>query len=92
MRTVLSFEEIRSGAVTDVYFERTEAILKAKGLNPRTRAEVFLKHFPYGTFGVLAGMEEALELLAGSMPTWRRFQRGRCSLSASPSSSSMGLI
>jgi len=65
MRTVLSFEEIRSGAVTDVYFERTEAILKAKGLNPRTRAEVFLKHFPYGTFGVLAGMEEALGLLAG---------------------------
>lgn len=65
MRTVLSFEEIRSGAVTDVYFERTEAILKAKGFNPITKAEVFLKHFPEGTFGVLAGMEEALGLLHG---------------------------
>lgn len=65
MRMVLSYEEICQGAVTDVYFERTEAILKAKNLNPRVRMEVFLKHFPSGDFGVLAGIEEALGLFEG---------------------------
>jgi nicotinate phosphoribosyltransferase len=65
MRTVLSYEEIRQGAVTDVYFERSEAIMKAKGLNPRVRMEVFLKPFPFGDFGVLAGTEEAIGLFEG---------------------------
>lgn len=65
MRMVLSYEEICQGAVTDVYFERSEAIMKAKGLNPRVRMEVFLKAFPLGDFGVLAGIEEALGLFEG---------------------------
>ncbi len=59
--------EIKAGEVSDVYFERTIEILRAKGLNKRVKAEIRLKSFPQTdwTFGVLAGIEEAAALLEG---------------------------
>jgi nicotinate phosphoribosyltransferase len=50
--------------VTDVYFERTEQILKAKGIDKAVRAEFIAKGLPHGwSWGVLAGIEEAVDLL-----------------------------
>ena len=53
--------EIKAGEVSDVYFDRTVEILRAKGLNKHVKAEIRLKSFPQPdwTFGVLAGIEEA---------------------------------
>jgi len=61
-----SDDEIRSGAVTDVYFLRTKQVLEARGLNKRVRVEVVAKSLPAGyEWAVLAGLEDALRLLGG---------------------------
>ena len=58
-------EDIRKGKVTDIYFKRTEKILKAKNIDASVKAEVFLKDFPSGyNWGILAGIEESLKLLS----------------------------
>src|ERR1700687_5130484 len=59
--------EIKAGEVSDVYFDRTVEILRAKGLNKHVKAEIRLKSFPQPdwTFGVLAGIEEASGLREG---------------------------
>lgn len=57
-------EDIKSGKVTDVYFSRTKDILEAEGIDKRVTAEFVIKSFPEGsTWGVLAGIEECVELL-----------------------------
>lgn len=57
-------ERIRRGDVTDIYFRRTLEVLQSRGLNPRVRAEFVAKSLPVGwEWAVLAGVEEALELL-----------------------------
>lgn len=61
---VASEEEVLGGHVTDVYFERSLAILKAKKLNPLVKAEFIAKSFPEGwPWGVISGLEEALYAL-----------------------------
>src|SRR3989440_12774863 len=59
--------EIKAGQVSDVYFQRTIQILKAKGITKRVKAEIRLKSFPQSdwSFGILAGIEEAAALLEG---------------------------
>jgi len=58
-------QDIKNGKVTDIYFKRTEKILKAKKIDVSVKAEVFLKSFPLGyNWGVLAGIEEGLKLLS----------------------------
>jgi len=59
--------EIKTGEVSDVYFQRTVQILNARGIRKRVKAEVRLKSFPQAdwTFGVLAGIEEVAGLLDG---------------------------
>src|SRR5467141_1185070 len=59
--------EIKAGQVSDVYFQRTIQILKAKRLTKRVKAEIRLKSFPQAdwSFGILAGIEEAAALLEG---------------------------
>ncbi len=58
------FDEIRSGKVTDVYFERTNRVLDAKKIRKRVRMEVISKSLPSG-WAVFAGLEEILSLLEG---------------------------
>lgn len=61
-----SAEEIRSGQVTDIYFQNTLQVLRAEGANPHVVGEVMAKEFPGGwAWGVLAGVEEAAHLLEG---------------------------
>ncbi len=57
-------EDIINGKITDVYFERTLRILKAKGINPVVKAEFIAKNLPDGwQWAVLAGIEEVSHLL-----------------------------
>ncbi len=58
--------EIKSGEVSDVYFERTVEILHHRGDRKRVKAEVYLKSLPDDwQWGILAGIEEAAHLLEG---------------------------
>lgn len=57
--------DIKSGRVADVYFERTKEILKKKDIHKCVVAEFIVKYFPYKeTWGILTGIEECAELLA----------------------------
>jgi nicotinate phosphoribosyltransferase len=57
-------QQIKDGLVTDVYFERTEKILRAKGIDKEVKAEFIAKGFPgKWTWAVFAGVEECAELL-----------------------------
>ncbi len=59
-----SWDDVRSGRTTDVYFLRTLKVLKAKGIDKFVCAEIMAKDLPHGwPWGVLAGVEEALDLL-----------------------------
>src|SRR4029450_2478426 len=64
---ISSEPEIKAGEVSDVYFDRTVEILRARGLDKRVKAEIRLKSFPQPDWavGVLAGIEEAAALLEG---------------------------
>lgn len=65
-----SEEEIRSGAVTDVYFLRAKQVLEARSLNKHVRVEVIAKDFPAGYgWAVLAGLNDVLGLLEGKSVT-----------------------
>jgi nicotinate phosphoribosyltransferase len=57
-------KDIINGKITDVYFERTLKILKAKKINPLVKAEFIAKSLPSGwEWAVLAGTEEVLHIL-----------------------------
>jgi nicotinate phosphoribosyltransferase len=57
-------EQIRKGLVTDIYFERTEQILRAKRIDKDVRAEFIAKGFPRSwAWAVFAGVEECFSLL-----------------------------
>ncbi len=58
---------IKSGRVTDIYFERTRRILEQKGIDKRVKMEVAHKHrFPRGyEWGIFVGVHEAVQLLEG---------------------------
>lgn len=70
-------EDIKSGAVTDVYFARTLEILKKTGIDRRVRAEFFAKDLPQGwQWASLAGVEEVLSLMEGKKVNIRSFREG----------------
>ena len=59
---IVSEAEILEGKTTDIYFLRTEEILRAKGVNPKVVAEVTTTK---GGWAVLAGLEDVAHLLEG---------------------------
>lgn len=60
---IADIEDIISGKITDVYFERALRIMKARNLNPVVKAEFIAKSLPEGwKWAVFAGIEEALSL------------------------------
>lgn len=71
-------EQVRAGEVTDVYFLRTEEILRERGLDKQVYMEVFLKSFPEESYrwGVFAGLEEVLVVLEGRPVTVRALPEG----------------
>lgn len=60
--SIVPEEEILAGKTTDVYFLRTEEVLRRKGINPHVVAEVITTGRGWA---VLAGLEEVAQLLAG---------------------------
>lgn len=57
-------KDIIDGKITDVYFERTLKILKAKKINPLVRAEFIAKSLPDNwPWAIFAGLEEAMYLM-----------------------------
>lgn len=72
-----TFEEIKAGKITDVYFERTMRILKAKGIDKRVKAEFIAKELPDNAeWAVFAGLEEVAELLKGMKVNVRAMEEG----------------
>jgi nicotinate phosphoribosyltransferase len=60
----ITWKEVKDGLVTDIYFERTKKILKAKGIDSYVRAELKANSLPSGRpWAVLAGVEECAEVL-----------------------------
>lgn len=63
---VADIDEIKSGQVTDIYFERTRQILEALGVHKRVTADVKATSLPDGIrWAVAAGIHDALSLLEG---------------------------
>ena len=59
-------DQIKSGKVTDVYFDRTVKVLRARGLRKHVVAEVRAASLPNRhPWAVLAGIEETAHLLEG---------------------------
>ena len=57
-------QDILEGKITDVYFDRTVKILKAKKMSTRVRAEFIAKSLPENwPWAVFAGLEEAMYLM-----------------------------
>ncbi|MBW3661170.1 MAG: nicotinate phosphoribosyltransferase, partial [Gemmatimonadetes bacterium] len=62
---IASAEAILAGRTTDVYFDRTLAVLEAEGVDPEVVVEVRAKSLPSGwPWAVFAGLEETVALLA----------------------------
>ncbi len=59
-----NFDEIRSGKITDVYFERAKRVLEARNIRKRARLEVMARSLP-SDWGVFVGLAEILSLLEG---------------------------
>ena len=72
-----TWKEIKEGLVTDIYFERTKKILKAKGIDVSVRAEFMAHVFPLNwPWAVLAGVEECAEVLKGLPVDVRMMKEG----------------
>ncbi len=57
-------EEIKEGLTSDIYFYRTEEILKKKGINKNVVMEVTVQYLEY-PWGVFVGIPEVVEILKG---------------------------
>jgi nicotinate phosphoribosyltransferase len=69
--------DVVRGKITDVYFERTLKILRAKKINPVVKAEFIAKSLPgEWRWAVLAGMEEATDILRSIPVTLRSLREG----------------
>ena len=74
---VASYESIKEGKVTDVYFERVTAALKNRGINPFVQMEVRTNSLPDGwRWAVFAGLEELMELVEGLPIEVRAMEEG----------------
>ncbi len=72
-----TFDDIKAGKITDVYFERTMKILKVKGIDKRVKAEFIAKELPDNAeWAVFAGLEEVAELLKGMKVNVRAMEEG----------------
>ena len=70
-------EDILQGKITDVYFERTLKILKAKKINPLVKAEFIAKSLPDNwQWAVFAGLDEISYLLKNLPVNVRALREG----------------
>ena len=57
-------ETIRKGECTDIYFVRTEEVLRAAGKNPQAALEVTTGELSHG-WGIFCGLDDVLSLIEG---------------------------
>ncbi|HSG80735.1 MAG TPA: nicotinate phosphoribosyltransferase [Gemmatimonadota bacterium] len=70
-------EQIKAGAVSDVYFKRTAQILDAKGVDAHVRAEFMARSLPDGwEWAVFVGLAEVTHLLEGIDVKVRAMEEG----------------
>ncbi|MGD2250994.1 MAG: nicotinate phosphoribosyltransferase [Candidatus Methanofastidiosia archaeon] len=70
-------QEIKDGLTTDVYFERTEKILKEKEISQNVIAEITCGSIPHQwPWGILAGTEDVAKLFEGIPVTVYTFKEG----------------
>ncbi|NIR42700.1 MAG: nicotinate phosphoribosyltransferase [Gemmatimonadetes bacterium] len=70
-------DQIKAGAVTDVYFQRTAEILDARGVDGYVRAEFTAKSLPDDwDWAVFAGLAEVEHLLEGTDVNVRAMEEG----------------
>ncbi|AEA33146.1 nicotinate phosphoribosyltransferase [Hippea maritima] len=68
---------IKSGKITDVYFERALEVIQAKDLDKTVKAEITVKGLPEGyDWAVFCGLEEVLELLSSKQVNVRAIPEG----------------
>jgi len=86
MDPIPTSEEIRRGDTTDIYFRRTMEVLRKSGKDRvRVKAEGIVKKFPEGyEYGIVAGMEEMLSILAGRGIDVRAMEEGSLFLAGEP--------
>ncbi len=66
MAYIATMEDIKAGRLTDVYFERTVAVLKAANIRKHVVMEVRATHLPHPyEWAIFAGVEEVLRVLEG---------------------------
>lgn len=74
---IADYEQIKRGQLTDVYFERTLQVLKARNINKRVKAEFIIKNFPRSwEWGVFTGIHECCRLMEGIDVTIRALPEG----------------
>lgn len=61
---IASDKEIKEGLTTDVYFIRTEEILKKEGVNKNVLAEFTIQNLKY-PWAIFVGLPEVIEILKG---------------------------
>ena len=77
MFNVASFDDIKHGKVTDVYFVRTLEILKNKGVDKWVRAEFIVKRLPGNVpWAVFTGLGEISKLVKGLNVKVRAIREG----------------
>lgn len=66
MQIHANYKEILAGKTTDIYFHRTEEILKKEKKNPNVTVEIWAKKFPNKyRWAIFSGLDEALDLFKG---------------------------
>jgi len=66
MLRTATLEEIKAGKVTDIYFERTRAILEARNIHKTVVAEFCAKSLPNGIpWAIFSGLADVLSLVEG---------------------------
>jgi nicotinate phosphoribosyltransferase len=74
---VASAEEIRSGTVADVALHSGAQVMETEQVNPRVVAEVRAERLPRDwTWGIVAGLEEGVNLLEGRAVTMEAVNEG----------------
>lgn len=78
-------KEILSGRTTDIYFHRTEEILKNENKNPNVTVEVWAKKFPKDyKWAIFTGLSEVLELLKNKIFDIHALEEGSVFLEREP--------
>lgn len=63
---VASFEDIKKGKLTDLYFVNTLEVIRKKNIDRRVKAEIIVKRLPEGAkWAVFCGLEEVKSLIDG---------------------------